>query len=60
VLYDYDEYLFSRISQTDDAAMLDLGSHSQLSQEVLNLVTQDLAPVEAKEEFPVDEGRPPS
>lgn len=60
MLSDYDESLLSQINQIDDIAMLDLGSQSPLSQEVVNLVTQDLAPIEAKEEFPADEGTPPA
>jgi hypothetical protein len=57
---EYDEYLLSEISQTDDVSMLDLVSQSQLSQEVVNLVTQNPAPVKAEEELPADERKPPA
>ncbi len=40
--------------------MLDLGSQTQLSQELVNLVTQDVAPAKAKEEIAADEGKPPA
>jgi hypothetical protein len=59
-LSQYDEYLLSQVSQTDDVAMMDLGSQTQSLQEVVNLLMQDAAPVKLKEVVAVDEGKPPA
>jgi hypothetical protein len=56
----YVEYLLSQVSQTDDVAMMDLGSQAQPLQEVVSLLTQDAAPVKQKEEVAADEGKPPA
>ncbi len=60
VLCEYDEYLLSQFSQTEDDAILDRDSLSHLSQEVVNLATQDPSPVTSKEEFPAHKGKSPS
>ncbi len=57
MISEYDEYLLGQISQTDDDVILVLGSQSQLSQQVVNLVTQDPAPDKQKEECTANEGK---
>lgn len=59
-LSEYNEYPLSQVSKIDDVAMLDLGSQTQLSHKLVNLVTQDVAPAKAKEENAADEGKCPA
>jgi hypothetical protein len=50
----------AKISQTDDAAMIDLGSQTQTLQEVVNLLMPNVAPATPKEEVIGVEGKPPA